>query len=351
MNFDYESIRSRIANALLNPLNKIEGSFCMDNIQAVAQELAQVIAMQIDPIIDRVSVDTAEGEFLDKKALDFGEVRLDAQQASGYLQFTGIENTYIPAATQTESEDTTYMTTDDGTIDSSGTCVIPAVCVQSGIIGNTPAHTINKLVYVINGVYAVDNPAAFAGGTDEETDEAFRSRILQKIQQPISSGNEAHYVYWAQQVPGVAAARCKGCWNGPGTVKVVLLGNDVTIPDDDIIQSTADYIAQNRPVGANVTVAAAVPLEINITAAVILAAGYAVETVKNNIQNNIVSYFKSIAFDDTTEYISYHKIGDLIFTASGVADIESYTVNGGNNAIPITYDRFPVLQGCVLNGS
>ena len=69
--------------SLMNPTSKLEGSFSMDNVQAVSQEIAMMYAMEVAPIPDKVLLDTAYDEFLDRAALDCGEARLPATQAQG----------------------------------------------------------------------------------------------------------------------------------------------------------------------------------------------------------------------------------------------------------------------------
>ena len=39
---------------------------------------------------------------------------------------------------------------------------------------------------------------------------SFRSRVLEKIRRPITSGNRNHFIYWAKQVSGVGGAKCLG---------------------------------------------------------------------------------------------------------------------------------------------
>ena len=57
-------------------------------------------------------------------------------------------------------------------------------------------------------------------GEEEESDESLRERYLLKAQAPATSGNPAHYVIWAREVPGVGDANVIPVWNGPGTVKL-----------------------------------------------------------------------------------------------------------------------------------
>ncbi len=132
-------------------------------------------------------------------------------------------------------------------------------------------------------------------GTDPESDEALYGRIHAHLSRPATSGNAYHYEQWALEVAGVGAARVFPLWNGAGTVKVVLVDGGmepasrvfplwngagtvkVVLVDGgmepasaEIVAAVQAHIEANRPIGATVTVAAAAPLSINVTAAVTL---------------------------------------------------------------------------------
>ena len=100
LDFSASSILQRMRDGLKNPVNKMEGGFCMDNLQAVSEEMARMDAMEVQPIPDKVLLDTAEGEFLDRRALDFNETRNSAVASVGRLQFTGEPGAVIPIGTE-----------------------------------------------------------------------------------------------------------------------------------------------------------------------------------------------------------------------------------------------------------
>lgn len=80
---------------------------------------------------------------------------------------------------------------------------------------------------------------------------------------PHTSGNEAHYKEWALSVNGVGAVRVTPLWRGPGTVLVLIAGFDRRPVDDAIVADCAKHIQTQRPVGADVTVASAVAVEVD----------------------------------------------------------------------------------------
>lgn len=321
----------------------------MNNIGAVAQELAEIISMSVLPIPDNTMIDTAEGIFLDRKALDFNEARNASKSSVGILEFTGTEGTIIPAGTVATSDYLEFVTTKETMILPSGTCEVCTTATTEGQSGNVAALKIETLKLYMDGVRSVINPEPFTGGVDEESDTSFRERVLEKIRKPITSGNKNHYIYWTKQVSGVGKAKAISCWNGNGTVKIIVLSDQYDVPDDNLIQKVIKNIEENRPIGAEVTVSKAIPLSVNVSITVVLAKGYVAEDIKKKITISLEAYLKSISFDET-KHLSYYKIGDIIFNVEGVSDITNYTLNNAAISIQTTFEEFFKLQEVLLNG-
>ena len=140
-----EEIKSRIRSYLNNPASKIEGSFAMDSIQAVAQEMARAINMRIIDFIDMAMLDTAVYEFLDRKGLDYGLARNPATASNGYVKFTGAQGTIIPKGITVLSDTCTFTTDFEAIISSSGTTSVRATCTELGIAGNVLAGAITGI--------------------------------------------------------------------------------------------------------------------------------------------------------------------------------------------------------------
>lgn len=250
MEFTFEAIRDRIKTAFKNPVNRVEGGFSMDNTQAVSQELSRLYQMEVLPIPDNYSLETAEGAYLDRKGIDFAEPRKDG-----------------------------------------------------------------------------------------EKDDLYRKRLLEKVQRPITGGNENQYVYWAKQVEGVGNARCIGCWNGGGTVKVIIISESADIPTTETLQYVTSYIEARRLIGAQVTVVGATPLAVAIAATLEIAVGYKAASVQEGISAAVAAYLNGIAYTDTLN-LSYHRIGELMFHVEGVENVVDYTINGNKQSLTATIDEF-----------
>lgn len=361
IDFSTSAVLKRMRDGLKNPVNKIEGGFSMDNLQAVAEEMARMDAMEIQPIPDHVLLDTAEGEYLDRKALDYNETRNPAAAAVGILVFTGEAGAVVPLGTEAMAGTIAFRTTLEAKIDSSGTCSVLAECQTAGPDGNVEANTITVLRVSVVGIRTVNNPEPFTGGTAAESDDSFRQRIYEKIRRPITSGNRNHYIYWAKQVSGVGGAKCLGaevC--GAGKVKLIILSDSFGIPDDPILEKVQAHVEEERPVGPKVTVSAASPVDVQVQVTVKLSGGYQADTIQAAVRNILQAYIDEVNQEDfntapayqdegRTSTVSYYRIGDLIFGVDGVTDIISYTLNGARASLESDYTEFFKLEEVVVS--
>jgi uncharacterized phage protein gp47/JayE len=91
------------------------------------------------------------------------------------------------------------------------------------------------------------------GGTDMESDDELRARVLLRIRQPPMGGDQNDYVEWALSYPGVTRAWCYPLEMGIGTVTVRFMMDGLRaanggfpLPDD--VAALADYLNSVRPV-------------------------------------------------------------------------------------------------------
>jgi len=115
------------------------------------------------------------------------------------------------------------------------------------------------------------------GGTDEETDDELRLRVLDRIRQPPMGGDANDYVQWALAVPGVTRAWCSPLEMGMGTVTVRFMMDDLRATTDPTtngfplpqdIAAVEAYLNTVRPVAVlDMFVEAPIPEPIDFTVA------------------------------------------------------------------------------------
>jgi hypothetical protein len=105
----------------------------------------------------------------------------------------------------------------------------------------------------LGGVDGSASVVALNCGTDQETDEQLRARILQRIQEPPMGGDASDYVAWAEEIPSVTRAWCAPREMGMGTITVrfmcdALRASNGGFPTQQDVQVVADYLDVLRPV-------------------------------------------------------------------------------------------------------
>ena len=237
----------------------------------------------LDWLARQLMPDTAEEEHLDRWAVTWGVSRKAAGHASGDVSITGTPGAVLPEGTIClRSDAVRYAVVSDATVGEDGTGTAFLSAVDAGMAGNAPIGTILAFASPVSGLDSqIQATDGLTGGTDEETDESLKSRLLATIQRTPMGGTQADYEQWALEVPGVTRAFVTQEM-GRGTVTVRFM-MDGTYPDgvpkDGDRQAVAAHIETVRPVTADVYVVLPVadPLNLRLritpdTAAIRLAA-------------------------------------------------------------------------------
>ncbi|MGG3742483.1 baseplate J/gp47 family protein [Paenibacillus chibensis] len=277
------AILDRMLDASPSDIDKRQGSVTNDLLTPAAIELSLAYA-GLDTVLQLGFADTTAGEYLDKRAAEYGLTRKPAVKAFGTLTFAGPDGTVIPAGTlaSTGGDSPVYFVTKAAAIIAGGTATVAADAQEASAAGNVGIGLVNTLLGDLVGIVAVTNTVNFEGGVDSESDASLLARYIERARRPATSGNSNQYRQWALEIPGVSDAKVYPIWNGPGTVKVVLLDDDKTAPDASVVTAAQTYIDPTQdgtgqgaaPIGAIATVVGAKEVAINVNVDVDWAPGY-----------------------------------------------------------------------------
>lgn len=205
---------------------------------------------------DQLLPDRADDpEFLNRHALMWGLIRIAGGYATGTIEFTGVDNSVIPAGTVLQDADGYEFKTDIDAQIAAGSAIVPITASEIGAAGNTVYNTL-ALVSPIAGVDDTGTiDTVLTGGADPETDDALRTRLLARIRRTPGGGTLADYMQWALD----SNIEIKDSWAienyaGIGTVGVIVVGKTVIEPSPTLLQEVKDYIDARRPLGASVIV-------------------------------------------------------------------------------------------------
>lgn len=336
-----ETILARLLAAVDDRYDKTPGSFFYDTQKPFTLEAEKLYAL-IETVADRAFVSTATGPDLDEKVMEAGLTRLPPTAASGTVTISGMEGTRITAGIKVKSDELLFTITESGSIPASGSLVLCAVCDQTGEAGNVPAGSVTSLAVMVSGVFAVTNEAAFTGGYDGESDEDLRERYRKHVTRPPTSGNKYHYEEWAKEADGrVGDALCLPLWNGPGTVKVLIVTSERTPPDEALVAKVKAYIDGVRPVGADVTVEGASPVSVDVSVTLKKRDGADETTVAAAVRESLEAFFRNVSF--RSDYVSYAHAGRAILETTGVADYRLLTLDGEASDVALADGGIPVL--------
>jgi uncharacterized phage protein gp47/JayE len=245
--------------------------------RAFVRELAKVWAGlvhsvhgHLEYLSRQILVNTADGAGLDAHGADYKLPRKAATFAAGEYTFTGTNGTNIPAGTVVQRSDGSEYTVDANAAIAGGTATADVTAVVAGDAGNADAGVVMNLAQPIVGVDSSGTVAAggLTGGTDTESDDDYRARIIERKSNTPQGGAAHDYVQWAQEIAGVTRVWVYPLEDGPGTVTVRFVRDNDSgsiIPDAGEVTAVQDHIDDLKPVTADVTVEAPTAVALNFT--------------------------------------------------------------------------------------
>ncbi len=285
---------------------------------------------------------TAAGAYLDYHAALRGLERKQAGKAEGLLRFSveapGGTNLSIPAGTVCMTAGlVAFETTTEAVLTAGSSWVdVPARAVEPGAGGNGSAGSVRAMSVPPLGISGCTNPAAFTGGTEEEGDEALRSRILETYLRMPNGANAAFYEREVLSVPQVAAVNVVGRARGRGTVDVILAGAAGDLPGQ-VIQEALEHLNQKREIAVDLTVRNPTNTSVGVQVKIAAEDGAGFPTVKAAVEQKLGAYFDGRLLGKP---ILRAKLGELIFSVPGVSN---YRIVQPENDLPAVPGQLPRL--------
>jgi uncharacterized phage protein gp47/JayE len=289
--------------------------------------------------------------YLDDLAAVYEVERLQATQATGTVAFSGPSGTSIDAGTTVAALPSTpdaiapdFEVTVGGAI-GTGATNFSVIAVDAGSAGNVGAGAIQAQVTPLPDGVTFTNSVPTFGGTDVESDDALRTRILEAIA-GRGPGAARDYVMWAGAWPGVGRVQVVPVWNGASTVLVMVADpNGLPLTDALVsaLQQNLDPVAGEgsgtAPVGAHVTVTTSVLLNIDVTGTLTYLTGYSWDgsggtvAVGAPIQAAITRYLLSVGPGGT---VRMAHVAGILATWPGVDAATGIQMNAATADITLT---------------
>lgn len=247
-------------------------------IKVLADQVWQ-LTQQVEKAEQAAFPQTAQGEWLDRHAIQKGLTRKPAVPAGGQVVFsrsTPAESSIpIPQGTTVVSKGDTgllYQTEKEAVLGRGQSSVaVPVACVFPGKQGNLAAGRIGAMGNSVPGIGQVENPEPISGGEEAESDEALRRRLMDSYQMATNGTNQAFYYNMAMQYPGVSSVKILPRVKGSGTVGIVAAGPGV---NSALLNRMKQEIGAVKEVNVDLTVEQAVSKPVAVAAEIAVKEGY-----------------------------------------------------------------------------
>ena len=349
--YTYERLLQDVLDNAPEGIDTRQGSIFYDAISGVLMKVAKLY-VDIDMIAELVYIDSATGDYLDRKASEHSVTRLPATCAKYYVTFEGTtpdlgERFYTDGlyfVLKQDDEERYYLEAEE------------AGTGANGVYSGTAAIPVNN----IPGLNAATFGAAAELGSDEESDDALRERLREKMSGPAENGNRQHYRTWCEEVDGVGRARIIPLWNGPNTVKGIIIDPNGFPAGNAVIERVQEYIDPDEDndgegdglgegvanLGAHFTAVSPTKCTINVSFNAVLTGGATQQQAAEEARTAIANYLKDLTLNTEDEediVVRISAVGAIINGLSSILDYNNLTFNGETSNIEPSKEAVAVV--------
>ena len=235
-----------------------------------------------------------------------------------------------------------FETTEKATLRKGETSVdVPARAVEAGASGNAIAGAVHVMALYPVGITRCENPEAFSGGSDEESDEKLRERVLESYRRLPNGANAAFYEQEAMRFPNVAAAKAVGRARGIGTVDVYVSTHGGT-PDEALLGEIRAALQEKREIAVDVAVRVPVEKTVDVAAALETEQGWTMQEVADAAREALQAYFTG---ERLGEPVYRAKLASILY---GVPGVKNYHLLAPEKDVPADATELPVLGRVTL---
>ena len=319
----YEEILSRMQDEFTSLAGFMpeEASDIGVRLKVLAGEIFSLEA-NLEWLKNQMFTKTATGECLDLHAEERGLERKEAKKSKGILTFSRESaldyDVEIPQGTicsLSGTEGIRYITTEGATLTAGNLEVeVPAESELGGKNKNTGQETIVVMVTPPVGITSVTNEAAFTGGTDAESDEVLKERILESYKNISNGSNKAFYKEEVLKYDGIHSASVIPTARGTGTVDIYVAGKG-GVASESLISRIQNDISNLRELNLDIEVKSPTLVEVDVLLRITIKPGYVLNEVKEECRAAVNEFFDNLSIG---EQVIFAAMGHKIFEVEGV---------------------------------
>ena len=363
-----------------------QGSIFYDAVAAACLKIAQFYA-DVSTLFDLVFIATSSGEYLNRRGQEFNVWRNQATPALYEYSYTGLltpaigwrffqNGLFFTLRHNPEKWPVPYLEAD---VPGAASNNIEAGSKATPVSHNMPQPSTSTFGDLIEP------------GAEEESDDSYRRRIMEKIAGPAENGNRQHYKTWAESISGVGRARIIPLFAGPNTVMAVVIDTEGLPASQtalDRVQEFIDPISNGltvdvgpdglpieRPamavegdivkvgnglgdgkanIGAHFAAVAPSAVTINVEFSAEFAQGVNSNRIIEDVKKGIGEYFRDLNLNNPERaplVVRASRISSILHNNGGLIDYANLTLNRGSGNISLTDRQVAVLGEVNINAN
>lgn len=343
----FSALLARMLASVPDTMDQREGSIIYDALAPAALELANAY-VQMDYVLKQAFGDTADREHLIRHAADRNIHPRSATRAVLRARMS----CDVPVGSRFSCDDLNYVVTER---ESAG--VYRVMCETPGAAGGMKRGRLIPIEY-IDGLETAALTELLIPGEDEEPTEELRGRYLNSFDAQAFGGNIPDYREKVGALSGVGGVRVIPVEHGGGTVGLVILAADHSVPTGELVaqvQEAVDPYPQGQglgiaPIDHIVTVRAAEAVAVNVGLRLTYQTGYDWSSVQDAVRETVEAYLAGLRADweaagDAGLVVRISQIETRLLALDGVLDLADTTLCGEASNLAIAPDAVPVLGG------
>jgi hypothetical protein len=328
-------------------------------VVGVGGVLADAVTKQIGFAVNRMTLDGAEGEDLDRYAWDrYQLLRKGASPAVGQVRFYRANATAgagtVPVGTLVQTlSGTQYRTTQPGIFGASATdhVLVNVIATQAGKTQQVGANNLQRFQNV-NALWdaslQVNNDLTMAGGEETELDDDFKNRI-RSFWAASQRGTLAAIVFGAKTVAGVVSAvAIEALTPVPTPARVVNLyiADSSGVASVVMAQAVANALNDYRAGGIAVIIFLSIPTIQPVALALKWNAGVDTVTLSSQVQAAIVEFVNSLPVNGVLALADLYSVLQR-FRAQGLNPLQGSIVSPATDVVPAVGQTIRTLPSSV----
>ena len=353
----YEAIMDDLLDNVPADVSTEEGTIIQSALSPLAYELEKLY-IEFDNMLKETFAETADYDYLELRAAERGLTPI----AATYCQSLGVFNVPIPEGSRFMISDLYYISGEEYEVGSGYGYVM--TCETAGTVANGVTGTLELIEageedFDIDSLTSAELVSILIAARDKETQEDFLERYLDSFNTKAFGGNIADYMAKITVINGVGGAHIYPVWNGPGTVKAVIIGNDYLPASAALVSSVQDTMDPDGglgggmvPIGHVLTVVSATQVNVKVSATVTPTGGSITPELEEAITAAVEAYIAGLRETWQSEYtdnnaglvVRISRIESVILNVEGVTDVANVKINDVAANLTLDDKEIPVLS-------